>query len=70
MVTLLRGERPNLVGEGQCVGEDREEEEPLKPGDTVALQQLSIGDLASELRDLRLGYPRRVTPTGDTPFGG
>ena len=33
MVTLLLGEGANLAGEDQCVGEAREGEEPLEPGD-------------------------------------
>ena len=56
MVSLLLGEGANLVGKGQCVGEAPEVEEPLDSGDAVALQQLPVGDLAPELRDLRLGH--------------
>src|SRR5712692_6951859 len=70
MMSRLLGEGANAVGEGQRVGEVREVEDSLEPGDAVALQQLPGGDFAPELRDLRLGHLRRVTAAGDTPFGG
>ena len=31
-------------------------EESLEAGDAITLQQLPVGDLAPELRDLRLGH--------------
>jgi hypothetical protein len=69
MMSLRLGEDADPVGEGQRVGEAREVEDPLEPGDTVALQQLPVGDLTSELRDVRLGHPGRVAAAGDAPFG-
>jgi hypothetical protein len=56
-MSLLLGEDADPVGEGQRVGEAREVEDPLEPGDAVAFQQLLVGDLTSELRDLRLAHP-------------
>src|SRR2546422_10997276 len=34
-----------------------------------ALQQLPVGDLAPEFRDLVRAHPRRVAAAGDAPFG-
>src|SRR2546428_3019873 len=70
MVTLRLGEGADPVGEGQRVGEAREVEEPLEPGNTVAFHQVPGGDLTPELRDLHLGHPGRVAAAGDTAFGG
>jgi hypothetical protein len=69
MMSLLLGEDADLFGEGQRVGEAREVEDPLEPGDAVAFQQLPVGDLTSELRDLRLAHPGRVAAAGDAAFG-
>src|SRR5438034_9822305 len=69
MMTLLLGEGANPVREGQGVGEVREVEDPLEPGDAVAVQQVPIGDLVLEVRDLRCGHPGRVAAAGDAPFG-
>jgi hypothetical protein len=43
MVALLLGEGANLVGEGQRVGEGRDLERPLQPGDTVAFRESPVG---------------------------
>ena len=40
MVTLRLGEGADAVGEGQRLDEAREMEDPLEPGDAVALQRL------------------------------
>ena len=68
MMTLLLGEGTNPVGEGQRVGEARDVEDPLEPGDAVVLQQVPVGDLGPEFRDLRRGHPGRVATAGDAPF--
>jgi hypothetical protein len=60
MVTLCLGDCADPVGEGHRVGKAREVEYPLEPGDAAALQKLPAWDFAPELRDLRLGRPRRV----------
>src|SRR5438128_2421791 len=70
MVTLRLGEGADPVGEGQRVGEAREVEEPLEPGNAVAFHRLPGGDLAPELRDLHFGHPGRVAAAGHTAFGG
>jgi hypothetical protein len=46
MVTLRLGDGGDPVGESQRVGEAREVEDPLEPGNTVALQRSPGGDLA------------------------
>src|SRR5262244_3968843 len=49
MMTLLLCTGADPVGEGQRAGEGREVEDPLEPGDAVALQKLQSGiwDLSS-----------------------
>jgi hypothetical protein len=69
-MTFRLGKGANLVGEGQRVGEGREVEGPLEPGDAVALQKLPIGDLGPEFSDLSRGHPRRIAATGDILFDG
>jgi hypothetical protein len=46
------------LGEGERVGKAREVKCPLEPGDTVALHELPVGDLALEIGDLGLRHPR------------
>jgi hypothetical protein len=50
MVTLLLGEGTNPIGEGQRVGEAREVEGALEPGDAVPLTSCRRGPCASAQR--------------------
>src|SRR5262245_16290749 len=68
MMTLLLCKGADPVGEGQRASEGREVEDPLEPGDAVALQMEPIGDLGPECPDLSRGHPRRIVATGNTPF--
>src|SRR5262249_38123609 len=70
MMALIVGDGTNSVGEGQRVGEAREVEDPLEPGDAVAFHEVPVGDLALEFADLGIGHPRRVAAAGDAAFGG
>src|SRR5262245_5194416 len=68
MMALILGDGANPVGEGQRIGEAREVEDPLEPGDAVAFYKVPVGDLALEVTDLGLGHPRRVAAAGDAAF--
>jgi hypothetical protein len=64
MVTFLLRDLPDGVGERERVREVRELERAAQPRDAVDLDELPVGDLRAELRDLvgRDGGDRRSTP--------